>query len=247
MGSRDMTRMLVTRPEPDAQTTVSKLAALDIEAVAAPLMVRRTLPVSLPPPAGFQAIVFTSANGIRSLADRGVIEQYLHLPVFAVGDRTAREAEAAGFQRVSSAAGALQDLVNAISLSGVRGPLFHATGKHQSGDLAQALAPSGVMVVTAKLYDMVAEPSLPPEILTALGDDIGAVLLYSRRTAEIFVELTRGLAPERRRRLGLLCLAEQVAEPLLEARYSRINLADRPDEDAMMALALAFAREQTGP
>src|SRR5690606_4506079 len=192
-----MTRMLVPRPEPDAQTTVSKLAALDIEAVAAPLMVRQTLPVSLPPPAGFQAIVFTSANGIRSLADRGAIDQYLHLPVFAVGDRTARDAEAAGVHRVSSAAGALQDPVNASSLSGGRGPLFHVTGKHQSGDLAQALASSGVMVVTAKLYDMVAEPSLPPDILAALGDDIGAVLLYSRRTAEIFVQVTRDLAPER--------------------------------------------------
>jgi uroporphyrinogen-III synthase len=42
-------------------------------------------------------------------------------------------------------------------------------------------------------------------------------------------------------------MSEAVAGPLLEARFNRINLADRPDEDAMMALALAFAREQTGP
>jgi uroporphyrinogen-III synthase len=37
-----------------------------------------------------------------------------------------------------------------------------------------------------------------------------------------------------------------VAEPLLENHFNRISLADRPDEDAMMALALAVAREQTG-
>ena len=35
--------------------------------------------------------------------------------------------------------------------------------------------------------------------------------------------------------------------PLLDALFHRISLADRPDEDAMMALALAVAREQTGP
>ena len=247
MGGKPMSRMLVTRPEPDAQSTVLRLAGLGIEAVAAPLMVRQTLPVSLPPAAGFQAMVLTSTNALRSLADRGVLDDYLSLPVFSVGDRTAREAEAAGFTRVSSAAGALQDLVNAIALAKVLGPLFHPTGKHQSGDLAQALAPFGVMVVTAKIYDMVAEEDLPFEIEAALGDDINAVLLYSRRTAEIFTEVTRSLDEARRRKLSLLCIAEQAAEPLLAARFGRISLADRPDDDAMMALALAFTREQTGP
>ena len=85
-------RMLVTRPEPDGQLTQARLAALDIEAVATPLMVRQTLDISLPPPDGFAAMVLTSANAVRSLADRGVLDDYRHLPVFAVGDHTAREA-----------------------------------------------------------------------------------------------------------------------------------------------------------
>lgn len=240
-------KMLVTRPEPDAQSTLARLAALDIEAIAAPVMTRQTLDASLPPPDGFTAMVLTSANAVRSLADRGVLDQYRHLPVFAVGDRTAREATEAGFARVSSAAGALHDLVNAMTIARVPGPIFHPTGKHQSGDLAKALAPSGVMVATARIYDMVAVDSLPATVLDALGDEIGAVLAYSRRSAEIFAGLATGLSRERRSRLALLCLSESVAEPLLEARFSRISLADRPDEDAMMALALAFAREQTGP
>ena len=96
-----MSRMLVTRPEPDAQSTLARLQALDIEGVTAPLMERITLDVSLPPADGFAAVVLTSANAVRTLVDRNVVEQYAHLPVLAVGDRTARDAEAAGFARVS--------------------------------------------------------------------------------------------------------------------------------------------------
>ena len=246
MGGR-IVKMLVTRPEPDAQATLARLDALGIAATAAPLMVRQTLDASLPPPDGFTAMVLTSANAVRSLLDRGVLDHYRHLPVFAVGDRTAREASEAGFERVSSAAGAFQDLVNAMTIARVPGPIFYPTGKHQSADLAKALAPLGVMVVTAKIYDMVAADALPEAILDELGDSIGAVLAYSRRSAEIFARLAASLSPTKRRSLAMLCLSEAVAEPLLEARFSRISLADRPDEDAMMTLALAFAREQTAP
>ncbi|QQR36665.1 uroporphyrinogen-III synthase [Devosia oryziradicis] len=246
MGGR-VVKMLVTRPEPDAQATLARLDALGIAATAAPLMVRQTLDASLPPPDGFTAMVLTSANAVRSLLDRGVLDHYRHLPVFAVGDRTAREASEAGFERVSSAAGAFQDLVNAMTIARVPGPIFYPTGRHQSADLAKALAPLGVMVVTAKIYDMVAADALPEAILDELGDSIGAVLAYSRRSAEIFAHLAASLSPTKRRSLAMLCLSEAVAEPLLEARFSRISLADRPDEDAMMTLALAFAREQTGP
>jgi uroporphyrinogen-III synthase len=240
-------KMLVTRPEPDAQATVARLEAIGIEGVAAPVMLRRTLDASLPPPDGFTAMVLTSANAIRSLQDRHAIEPYRHLPVLAVGDRTAREASAAGFTRVSSAAGAAQDLINAITISSMRGPLFYPTGKHQSTDLAKALAPLGIMVVTAKIYDMVAIDALPEQVLAELGGEINAVMTYSRRSAELFADLAASVPRDRRSSLAMLCLSEATAEPLLEARFSRISLADRPDDDAMMSLALAFAREQTGP
>jgi uroporphyrinogen-III synthase len=238
-------KMLVTRPEPDAFSTQARLQALDIEAFVAPVMTRVTLDASLPPAEGFTAMVLTSANAVRALIDRDVVERYKHLPVFAVGDRTAADATAAGFVKVSSAAGAFADLINAMAIANVPGPIFYPAGKHQSADLAKALAPRGVMVVTAKVYDMVAVDALPAEILSELGTSISAVLLYSRRTATIFAELAQSLTREQRSKLAMLCIAEAVAEPLLEARFNRISLADRPDEDAMMSLALAFAREQS--
>src|SRR5690606_37469854 len=43
-----------------------------------------------------------------------------------------------------------------------------------------------------------------------------------------------------------LCLTEAAAQPLQAAHFNRISLPVRPDEEAMMALTLAFARGQPG-
>lgn len=240
--------MLVTRPEPDAQSSVARLDALGIEAIAAPLMVRRTLTPSLPPADGFAAIAVTSTNALRALADQDALSAYSHLRVFAVGDRTAHEARQMGFSDVKAAAGTLESLVTLIALARIEGPVFYPAGKHLSGDMAHALAPHGLMVVTSTVYDMVAQPHMPDGVPEKLEQgEIGAVLVYSQRTAEIFCAATSMLSAEARERLALICMSEKVARPLLANRFTRVHLADHPDEDAMMTLALAFAREQTGP
>ncbi|WIY52766.1 uroporphyrinogen-III synthase [Devosia sp. YIM 151766] len=244
-----MMRMLVTRPEPDAQATQERLAALGIPSAMAPLMTRQTLAANLPMAEGFAAIAFTSTNALRGLADLEALSPFLTTPAFAVGDRTAHEARQLGFVSVTPADGTLGSLVTTIALARLAGPVFYPAGKHLSGDLAHALAPHGLMVVTTPVYEMVAESRLDPEIAAALSaEDFGAVLFYSRRTAEIFCALAAAnLTDAQRRRLPMLCLSENVAAPLIDNRFSRILLADHPSEEAMMALALAFAREQTGP
>ncbi len=241
-----MTRMLVTRPEPDAVATAERLAALDIAAEAQPLLVRAPLPTSLPEAKGFAALAVTSANALRALEERGVIDRYRHLPVFAVGDRTAAEARRHGFAQVTSAGGTLSDLVMLIAHARLEGPVLHPAGQHQSGDLARSLAPFGVMTVSARIYEMVAAEALPEATLASLeSGEIGAVLFYSRRTAQVFVALTEGrLSRGRRMQLGMLCLSEQVAEPLIENHFVRVALADTPTDEGMMALALSFARDQ---
>ncbi len=244
-----MMHMLVTRPLPDAQATAERLAALGIATTLAPLMSRQTLAANLPPAQGFAAIAITSTNALRALADLGATPQLLDIPVFAVGDRTAHEARQLGFTAVEAAEGTLDSLVTRIALARLVGPVFYPAGRHLSGDLAGALAPHGLMVVTSPVYEMVAETGLDPDVAAGLAQGaFGAALFYSRRTAEIFCALAAPILPDSRRRdLPMLCLSENVATPLLENRFSRILLADHPSEEAMMALALAFAREQTGP
>jgi uroporphyrinogen-III synthase len=238
--------MLVTRPQPDAAETAGRLAALDIEAEVLPLLERKTLQVSLPEAPGFAAMALSSANALDALAERNAIAPYLGLKVFAVGDKTADAARSYGFADVTSAHGALADLAELLIHAGLRGPVFYPAARDQSGDLAKSLAPHGVMVVTARVYEMNDAISLDEGIVRRLGDGaFGAALFYSRRTSEAFVRrLAPGIGRGVATRLGVLCISETVAEPLIAARFVRVGLADYPSEEGMMGLCLSFARDQ---
>lgn len=243
--------MLVTRPEPDASETAGRLAALGIEPVKLPLLRFEVLDTSLPDPRGFGAVAVTSANALRALEQRGVLSRYRALPLHAVGDRTASAARALGFSEVRSAAGSFADLVEQLAHARLAGPILYPAGREVSGDLARSLAPFGKMVISAAVYAMVPVEAIEPRLVERLRDGaIGAVLVYSRRTAETFVGLVASeLAPAVRARLGMLCLSEAVAAPLIDAHFVRIALADHPSEEAMMGLALSFARDHnaSGP
>lgn len=231
--------MLVTRPEPDASETAARLAALDIDSVVEPLLIAETLTTTLPPAAGFAALAVTSANALRALHDRGEILRLKELPVFAVGDRTAAVARDFGFARVMSAKGSFDDLVALLAKAGIAGPVLYPAARQQAGDLGKALAPHGVMVITTPVYAMNPARQFSRDLSIEALD---AALFYSRRTAETFAALAGNL--RNKARLGMLCLSEAIAEPLIAAHFVRVSLADHPSEEAMMALALSFARDQ---
>jgi uroporphyrinogen-III synthase len=238
-----MLRMLVTRPEPDASETARKLSALGIEPVVEPLLRFETLPTSLPDPAGFAAIVLTSTNALRALGERGRISDFARLKAFAVGDRTAAAATEAGFHDVTSAHGNLENLVERIAGAKFAGPVFYPAARERAGNLGKALAAHGLMAITSEMYSMAPSEKLSSPVRIALeAGDLDAGLFYSRRTAETFIALTSTLSE--RTKLCLLCLSEAVAAPFLKAHLLRVSLAEHPSEEAMLSLALSFARDQ---
>ena len=236
--------MLVTRPEPDASETGARLRALRIAAEICPLLTHQTLHTSLPDARGFAAMAVTSANALRALDERGVLADYRHIRLHAVGNRTAALARSLGFTDVQSAGGTLADLAELLAHAGLGGPIFYPAGRDLTADLAKSLAPYGVMVITTQVYAMSPLPALPETVVAGLGSGgIGAALFYSRRTAATFAALVRDrLDREVHTHLGMLCLSEAVAEPLIDAHFVRIGLADQPSEEAMMGLALSFSR-----
>lgn len=238
-----MVRMLVTRPEPDAGETAARLGALGIEAVAEPLLKIEMLPASLPDAEGFAGVVLSSGNALRALEARGAIGAYRHLRAFAVGDRTAAAAAAFGFADVVSAGGNAENLVTTVVATGLKGPLFYPAARERTGNLGKALARHGVMMITTPIYAMNPAKTFSGPAKAALETGrIDAGLFFSRRTAETFVTLAQSIAGLEM--LELLCLSEAVAAPLLKAHFVRVSLADYPSEEAMLALALSFARGQ---
>lgn len=245
----DRRTVLVTRPRADAERTAAGLSALGLEAIIAPMLEERFTGAELPDPDGFTAIALTSANGVRALAAHPQGEAFSALRVYAVGEHTASEAHSAGFETVSAAEGTLADLSRAIIADRPTGKILYPAAHHQSGDLAGLLAGAGIGVDMRVLYEMHAATTLPAPLAERLAAGaIDGAVFYSRRTAGIFATLVASSDYEAlRRHTYCLCLSENVAQPLVESHFVRIGLADYPSHEAMMTLALAFARDQISP
>ena len=78
-------RLLVTRPREDGEAFAKLLAARGHEAVVAPVMEVQFLAGPPVPLEGVQAVLATSANGVRALVRR---TQRRDVPLFAVGPQT---------------------------------------------------------------------------------------------------------------------------------------------------------------
>ena len=101
IASRPGMQALLTRPREESQSLAAALALRDVGAVIEPMMVVHYCVDAALDLAAVQAILCTSANGVRALAR---VTGERRLPLLAVGEATASRARAEGFTAVSSPA-----------------------------------------------------------------------------------------------------------------------------------------------
>jgi uroporphyrinogen-III synthase len=228
-------RVLVMRPETDAERTARRLAAHGHEAVIAPVLrIERT---DEPPPSdAFAAVILTSANAVPALA--AIAVRVKGLPIFAVGERTGSQAAEAGFADVRMADG---DAASLAALIGRCLPpaarLLHVAGRERKAEPEASLAAAGFSVTTWVAYEAVTAECLPALAQIALGEGgLDTALHYSRRSAAVALALAARaglIAPFLA--LTHLCLSTDTAAPLHEAGAEHVRVAERPDEDALLA------------
>lgn len=230
-------RLLVTRPENDATAFAQILSRHGHEAILAPLMEIRSHPgpeVSL---AGVQAVLATSANGIRALAAR---TSRRDIAVYAVGPQTSEAADNAGFAPVHNAEGNSQALVEFVTrhANPQAGALLHAAGEETAGAVREDLTARGFQVETLVLYGAYPAASLPPEAVRALTESAAnGVMLFSPKSAGIFASLvtSAGLAP-RCASITAYCISAATAAALAPVTFGHVAIAATPNQDAMLAL-----------
>lgn len=232
-------RLLVTRPEPEAERTAQILRTHGHEVLLAPLLRMQPLDAAALSGGPWAGLLVTSANAIRALpADRQ--HALRALPLLAVGDRTAGAARIAGFADVRSAQGNATDLVQlaASTFRGVSARVLYLAGEQRAVDLMAALAAHGIAVETAVVYRMAAVEHLPDEVAKALAAHrIDGVLHYSARSAKAYLAAAAGggvreaaLAPSH------YCLSAEIAAPLTAAGATNVHIAGHPDEVALRRL-----------
>ena len=226
-------RIAVTRPEEDAGALRQKLEAMGHAVVMAPLMTIRPRAGTEIPKLPWQAIAVTSANGIRALPAGHGLDTFR---VLTVGPQSLKAATAAGL-KAEAHGGDVNGLAAFIraALDPKAGPILYLSGAETAGDLEGQLTAAGFACHRAVLYDAVPAESLG-EAATALGQGaLDAVLLYSPRTARIWLGLAKAQGLEAQAaKLRNFCLSRNVASVLPEAWDRRVP--DTPDEQAMLAL-----------
>jgi uroporphyrinogen-III synthase len=227
-------RVLITRPEREAAALAKALAERGHVPVIAPLFHLEILR----PPADFasalaacQAVLLSSANGARALAEAA---EQRSKPILAVGDTTASTAEGLGFTDVVSASGdgaALAALVGQ-RLDPAKGGLVHVSGV----DVAGEIAAGGFEIRRFALYEARETGGLPESARAALqARALDAATFFSPRAASLFVKLIGdgGLA-DACRAVSAVAISPAAAEPLKALPFKATIAAARPTRQAVL-------------
>ena len=183
-----------------------------------------------------QGIFVTSGHALRALKESLAQD----VPIFTVGDQTAKNAQNLGFKSIFSSNGDAVDLKNLIlkRCFPEKGPLFYPRGVHVHCDLKSDLEAAGFCVHEEIVYEGVESREFFPETVQNLKNGkIRDVFLFSRRASEIFMNHIELLnLKDILKGLRAFCLSSNVEKPLLKARWKGIHVSSHPSIDALMEL-----------
>lgn len=218
-----MRGVAVLRPEPGAARTAARARARGLAVLARPLFEVRPVAWVPPDPAGFDAMLLTSAAALRC-AGPG-LDRLRGLPVVAVGPETADAAAQAGLDPVLVGDGGAEQ---ALALARARGldRLLHLAGRDRMPE-----APGVEPVI---VYASEASP-VEPGWTHALADG-WTTLLHSPRAAVRLCELL-GRDGTSRARIRVAALSPAILAAA-GAGWKFARAAERPNDDALLDLVL---------
>ena len=230
-------RILVTRPEEDTAEIAGKLRTMGHAVIAAPLLHIQFHDGPEILLDGVQAILATSANGVRAIARRTPRRD---VPLFAVGPQTEAEARVAGFTHIKNAHGDGAALARATAgwVKPENGILLHAAGAEAPKLLVAELEKSGFTVWREVLYEAQAATQLPDMAAQALKSGaLDAVMHFSSRSARTFADcVAREGLSAKCENLIALCISEASAQALSPLHFREIRIAKAPNQQTLLEL-----------
>jgi uroporphyrinogen-III synthase len=227
--------IVITRPQDEAGPLAAALGGRGYSTLIEPMLRIVEIRAAIPNLKTYDALVFTSANGVRFFAahsaERG-------LPVFAVGAKTSEALRAVGFADIRVAAGdaeALSGLLRAAAPGISR--LLHVSGTATARDLA-ALIDVGQSLDRLVLYGAIAAADLSADLVAALyACTVEYVLFFSPRTAMVFGTLIGKLGlTEMICSCSALCLSAPVAAAVTDLPWATVRVAVKPTADSLLSL-----------
>ncbi len=235
-------RLLVTRPEPDASVMKAQLIAMGHEVFVEPLL-RPVFHELDPQEVDFleaQALIATSRNGVRALAQSPLLSTAVSLPIYTVGPGTAGTAQALGFQQVLQGPRDARALVGFIADNADvnAGSLIYLAGERKSVDIGEELRHLGFHVQEPVVYSvMTAERLSAPIAARFQASEVDGVLLLSAQTGRTYARLILGCGLSGKlHRTMHYCLSAEIAKVLDILGELPSSVPSQPNLKALLTL-----------
>lgn len=232
-------RLLVTRPEHNSMALKAQLIGLGHEVLIEPLIRIEFDALEDLELGDAQALVATSRNALRAIAQSRHAHEARGLPLFAVGPGTTATARALGFTTVLQGpkdANALVDFI-AESAELYGGPLVYLAGEVKAADLGGELRRLGFHVQEPIAYRATSARALSEPILARFrAEEVDGVLLMSQQTARTYARLiaAHGLTGAIARTVHY-CLSPSIARALQPLGKVRMIAANEPNLQSLLA------------
>jgi uroporphyrinogen-III synthase len=210
-----MRQVLVLRPEPGASATVDRARERGLDAAAAPLFEIEAVPWRAPDRDRFDALLITSANAVRCAGAQ--LENFLSLPVYAVGEMTSQAALERGFVIAATGNRGVDQLIDRIPRN-LR--LLHLGGEDRKVPSDRA----GIAVIPVYRSSEVGQPDLS----LAKG---AVILVHSPRAGRRLAELVKDRGD------SLVAAISPAAAEAAGPGWMAVEAAVEPSDEALLALA----------
>ena len=229
--------VLVTRPQAEGEQICQGLAKIGHEGLLAPVMEIECL-APIWPQGAFDALLLTSAQALHCLDPASLPQDLRSLPIYGVGARLAPLLTQKGLGGVVELAPRAADIVERLKARGLTGQrLLYLAGRYRKSDFERDLSQAGAQITAVELYAARDAGTLSAAALEALEHGrLGAVLHFSRRSAELFLAHAgaAGLGQQASRLLHC-AISFDAAEPL-QGCVDQIRIARHPDAGSLLAL-----------
>lgn len=228
-------RVALFRASEEAVGSASRLRRLGFAVACLPVVTVVPLDFS-PKRARYDAVIATSSKAFQAVEsiDRTT-------PLYVVGARTARAAEADGWRLAAPPAANIERLLDTLKEVVPSGAaVLYVAGRDRKAALESTLS-SALALEVVEVYAAEARERWRPAEIRSLGACTIA-LHYSGRSAALAAVLAeRGDAAADFRRMAHVCISRDVAAPLEAIGVATIRVAAKPDERALFATLVEAA------
>lgn len=240
--------ILLTRPEPQLFEDRTYFEAQGIPSLTLPLLRYETLPFSLPEDIQEYTLIATSMQPIRILAEALPPPIKSRITLYVVGEKSKELALSLGFQAVIAAAGTGKSLAERIVQDSSNNKTAHKylylRGEDISFDLATALRNHDLSCIETSVYKAHKTSIIPEDIRAHFQNgNIGAITLYSVRSAETLAALVRVHNLENAlKSIHLLSLSANVLECVRMLPWAGTYIPAQPDSATLKTYAVELLK-----